>query len=50
MSGESSIIIDEVFNKTVSKPINFRPGYNMRYISRTPLTSNRCYCKKLALY
>ena len=29
----SSIIIDEVFNKTVPKPINLRPGYDMRYIN-----------------
>ena len=34
MPGETiSIIIDEVYNKTVSKPINFRSGYDMRYIS-----------------
>ena len=34
MSGFSvNIILDKEFNKVVPKPINNRPGYDMRYIS-----------------
>ena len=28
-----NIILDKEFNKVVPKPINNRPGYDMRYIS-----------------
>ncbi|PKC53181.1 hypothetical protein RhiirA1_479827 [Rhizophagus irregularis] len=27
-----NIIVDEQFNKAVTKPINNRPGYNMNYV------------------
>ncbi|PKY23948.1 hypothetical protein RhiirB3_438334 [Rhizophagus irregularis] len=29
----SNIILDEWFNKIMSKPINNRPGYDMKYVS-----------------
>ena len=29
----TNIILDEQFNKVVPKPVNNRPGYDMRYIS-----------------
>ena len=28
-----NIILDKEFNKVVPKPVNNRPGYDMRYIS-----------------
>ena len=28
------IIIDEVFNKSVPKPINLRPGYDLEYVKK----------------
>ena len=42
MSGLSSnIILDEWFNKVVPKPINNRPGYDMKYVSAYIV--NYCY-------
>ena len=36
-----NIIIDKDFNKVVPKPINYRPGYDMRYVSA--YIRNYCY-------
>ena len=42
MSGLSSnIILDEWFNKVMPKPINNRPGYDMKYVSAYIV--NYCY-------
>ena len=37
----SNIILDEWFNKVVSKPINNRPGYDKKYVSAYIV--NYCY-------
>ena len=42
MSGQSvTIILDEWFNKIVPKPINNRPGYDMKYVNA--YIGNYCY-------
>ena len=40
------IIIDRIYNKTVSKPINLHPGYDMEYVFNCqPQTDNYRYEK-----
>src|SRR5687768_10898304 len=40
------IILDNIYNKTVPRPINLRPGYDMEYVfKRCPQTDNYRYEK-----
>jgi hypothetical protein len=40
------IIIDKIYNKTVPKPINLRPGYDMKHVFNSyPQTDNYRYKK-----
>ena len=35
MPGETvMIILDKVFNKSVPKPVNLRPGYDLEYVNK----------------
>ena len=40
------IILDKIYNKTISKPINLRPGYDMEHVfNYYPQTDNYQYEK-----
>ena len=38
----NTIIIDEIYNKSVPKPVNFRPGYDLDYVIKDLAQAN-CY-------